>query len=81
MLTINPFKGMNLSELTTALANKQKAADDLSQWLSKHSNTETEYKHVWRDRTELANDIEMLKAEIVRHNKPFVQSLNQSFEL
>lgn len=77
---------MNNSNLTTeelnaALSNKQKAADDLSRWLSRHSNSEPEYRRVWADRNALADDLIALKYELDKRSKPFYKSLNETFEL
>lgn len=81
MLQIKPLNQMNLIELETELGNKEKAANDLNVWLSRHDNKEPEYRHVWDDRTELEKDIAKLKAEIIIRKKPFAKSLNESLEL
>jgi chromosome segregation ATPase len=88
----------NLTDLTTEelknkLANKEKAAGELSNWLSRHDPKETEYKRVWDDRTELQTEIHNLKrmldkrelgsadsspAQQVTSGKTFNRSLNES---
>ena len=75
------LKELNLSELTIKLTNKQKAAEDLTNWLSRHENTEPEYKRVWEDRNVLNSEIHALQRELENRKKPFTKSLNQSFEL
>lgn len=75
------LKELNLSELTIKLKNKQKAAEDLTNWLSRHENTEPEYKRVWEDRNALNGEVHAIKRELEIREKPFPKSLNESFEL
>ena len=81
MLDTQLIKTFDITKLTVMLENKEKAAEDLNRWLMKHDSKESEYKRVLSDRSDLAGEIEQLKAEIIIRNKPFVKSLNETFEL
>lgn len=70
-----------LPDLMFQLSNKQRAINDLTVWLSKHKNDEPEYIRVTSDRRLLDEEVQALQIEINLRNKPFVKSLNQSFEL
>ncbi|MCA0428366.1 MAG: hypothetical protein LCH37_13115 [Bacteroidetes bacterium] len=75
------YDKLTKTELEALLEKKEKQAENLSAWLSKHDNSEPEYKRVWQDRTELNQDIETLKLRLKRLAKPLERSLNESFEL
>jgi hypothetical protein len=75
------YDKLTKSELYTLLEKKEKQAENLSAWLSKHDNNEPDYKRVWQDRTELNQEIENIKFRIKALAKPLERSLNESFEL
>lgn len=75
------YDKLTKSELYTLLEKKEKQAEDLSAWLSKHDKKEPEYNPVWQDRTELNQEIETIKMRIKALSKPLERSLNESFEL
>lgn len=81
MTQIKPLNEKTLTELNVELESKQKAANDLNLWLSKHDSKEPEYRRVMADRKDLENDMVLLKHEIFKRNKPIARSLNESFEL
>jgi hypothetical protein len=75
------FKTLSPGELRVKLINKQKAADNLSVWLSRHDKREREYARVMDDRKELAAEIQTIEKLIAEKQTPVILAKDISFEL
>lgn len=82
-MSTETFEGLTPTEMRSKLLQKEHAASDLSNWLSRHEPNESEYRHVWDDRNELNKEIHTLKRLLEKQHtaKPLERSLNESFEL
>jgi hypothetical protein len=80
-MKVEDFTKLTPTELRVKLSNKQKAADNLSVWLSRHDKYEPEYKRVMEDRTELSREMAEIERLLKQKSDEIPDKQDLSFQL